>query len=432
MAVKMLHRHLLADPTTRARLTQEARAAASLSHPGIVAVYDVAIDEEAAAVILELVEGETLADRLRREVVLPPREAARIAAEVADALSHAHERGVVHRDVKAANVLLGLDGEARLADFGIARVLEEEATRLTDTGMIAGTLLYLAPEQLRGEPAGPPADVYGVGVLLAEMLSGQPPYQVSTPLALAEAQRTPPLAIGDAPPSLAVIVRQALDPDPERRPPSSGALAAGLREWLVGDAAPPPIDSAPDAPTLPAIPVPPVPPIPAVPAGSPPTAPDRPRPRWPSPATARAIAAVAAFAALVLLLLAVTQLDIPGPNLGAKSASPLPSPSATATPAPTPTALSVSEAVDAFKSLVETGEEAGLIEEEAAAELGDLADEVASAADDGTMGRINKTIRDLRRAIDKFEQDGRIGSNDMAASLRTAVDEIDAAAHRER
>ena len=199
VAVKVLHRHLLADPTTRARLIQEARAAASLSHPGIVAVYDVAIDEEAsAAVILELVEGESLADRLKREGALPPRAAVRIAAEVAEALAHAHERGVVHRDVKAANVLLGLDGEARLADFGIARLLEDEAQRLTDTGTIAGTLRYLAPEQLRGEPAGPPADVYAVGVLLTEMVSGQPPYQVSSPVALAEAQRTPPMMIEGA------------------------------------------------------------------------------------------------------------------------------------------------------------------------------------------------------------------------------------------
>ena len=155
-----MHRHLLADETTRARLTQEARAAAALSHPGIVAIYDVAIDRDSAAIIFELVEGGSLAEVLRRDRILPPRSAARIGAEVAEALDHAHQRGVVHRDVKAANVLIGPDGEARLVDFGIARILADEATQLTATGTITGTLRAMAPEQLRGEAVGPAADVY--------------------------------------------------------------------------------------------------------------------------------------------------------------------------------------------------------------------------------------------------------------------------------
>ncbi|MGH2392104.1 MAG: serine/threonine-protein kinase [Candidatus Limnocylindria bacterium] len=444
VAVKVLHRHLLADPTTRARLIQEARAAASLSHPGIVAVYDVAIDEEAsAAVILELVEGESLADRLKREGALPPRAAVRIAAEVAEALAHAHERGVVHRDVKAANVLLGVDGEARLADFGIARLLEDEAQRLTDTGTIAGTLRYLAPEQLRGEPAGPPADVYAVGALLTEMVSGQPPYQASSPVALAEAQRTPPLAIDGAPSSLSAIVRPTLDPDPERRPSSAAALAAELRGWLETDAAPGALDSAPDEPTLPAIPlpaapiVPPVPPIPlasevpAAPARSGPAARD---PRWSrrlSLVPAVLIAAVGMFVALVLLLAAVTVPNGPGSSPSpTASASPSASPSATASPTPAPAPLTLSEAIDAFKDLVDRGEEEGLIESDAAHDLDDLVDRIANALEDGTQGEVNRAFRNLRRAIDGFEQDGGIDSADMADRLGDAVDEIEAAAAR--
>jgi serine/threonine-protein kinase len=423
-------------------LIQEARAAASLSHPGIVAVYDVAIDEEAsAAVILELVEGESLADRLKREGALPPRAAVRIAAEVAEALAHAHERGVVHRDVKAANVLLGVDGAARLADFGIARLLEDEAQRLTDTGTVAGTLRYLAPEQLRGEPAGPPADVYAVGVLLTEMVSGQPPYQVSSPVALAEAQRTPPLAIEGAPPSLSNIVRPTLDPDPERRPSSAGALAAELRSWLETDAAPGGLDGAPDAPTLPAIPVPappivapplpPVPPAPAVlppPAGSGPDARDPRSQRRLSLVPAVVIAAVGMFVALLLLLAAVTVPDTPGSS-PSPTASASPSASASPRPTPTPVPLTASEAVDAFKDLVDSGEEEGLIDSEAAEDLHDLADEIASALEDGAQGKINRGLRDLRRAIDEFDRDGSIDS-DMAARLQDAVDEIEAAAAR--
>jgi len=441
VAVKVLHRHLLADPTTRARLIQEARAAASLSHPGIVAVYDVAIDEEAsAAVILELVEGESLADRLKREGALPPRAAVRIAAEVAEALAHAHERGVVHRDVKAANVLLGVDGEARLADFGIARLLEDEAQRLTDTGTIAGTLRYLAPEQLRGEPAGSPADVYAVGVLLTEMVSGQPPYQVSSPVALAEAQRTPPLAIEGAPPSLSTIVRPTLDPDPERRPSSAGALAAELRRWLETDAAPGGLDSAPDEPTLPAIPIsaapivaPPLPPVSAVPpppAGSVPGARDPRRQRRLSAVPAVVIAAVAMFVALVLLLAAITVPDGPASSPSpTASASPSSSPSATASPTPTPAPLTLSEAIEAFRDLVDSGEEEGLIDSDAAHDLHELADDVAKAVEDGTQGDVNRAFRDLRRAIDEFDRDGRIDS-DIATRLRDAVDEIESAAGR--
>jgi serine/threonine-protein kinase len=460
VAVKVLHRHLLGDATTRSRLIQEARAAASLSHPGIVAVYDVAIDEEAsAAVILELVEGESLADRIKREGALPPRAAVRIAAEVAEALAHAHERGIVHRDVKAANVLLGADGEARLVDFGIARVLADEAQRLTDTGTIAGTLRYVAPEQLRGEPAGPPADVYAVGVLLTEMVSGKPPYQVDSPVALAEAQRTPPMAIEGAPPSLSAIIRPTLDPDPDRRPSSAGTLAEELRNWLETDAAPGPLDSASDAPTLPAIPLPGVPVVPAtyadasappVPAAaapsgaelsdpaspSPPAPPAPPAdratgttrpPRRPPPLAQSVLAAVGILIALLLLLALVTDSDRTKP-----SPSPTPSPSPEASPSPIPTpapALTLSEAVDAFKDLVNSGEEDGLIESEAAKHLRDRADEIAKVAgdDDGGQGQINKAIRDLRRAIDEFERDGRIGSADMANRLREAVGAIEGA-----
>jgi eukaryotic-like serine/threonine-protein kinase len=437
VAVKVLHRHLLADPATRARLILEARAAASLSHPGIVAVYDVAIDEEAsAAVILELVEGESLADRLKREGALPPRAAVRIAAEVAEALAHAHGRGVVHRDVKAANVLLGVNGEARLADFGIARLLEDEAQRLTDTGTIAGTLRYLAPEQLRGEPAGPPADVYALGVLLTEMVSGQPPYQVSSPVALAEAQRTPPLAIEGAPPSLSAIVRPTLDPDPEGRPSSAGALAAELRSWLETDAAPGALDSAPDAPTLTAIPVPlltPAPsvsPVPPALTGAPPTPSERPRAQRLSPVPAAVIAAIVMFVALVLVLAAVTEprepVSSPSPTA---SASPSPSPSASPTPTPAPAPLTFSEAMEAFQDLVDRGEEEDLIEGEAAEDLSDLANDIEKAVEDGSQGDVNKAFRDLRRAIDEFGRDGRI-VDDTAASLQDAVDEIETAAAR--
>jgi hypothetical protein len=231
VAVKLLHPHLLPDEAARARFEREARAAAALAHPGIVAVFDVEASASRAAIIFELVDGETLADRLAREGALAPAEAARIGAELAEALAHAHERGIVHRDVKPGNVLLERDGRARLVDFGIARLLERESAHLTTAGMITGTLRYLAPEQLAGEEATPSTDLYALGAVLFEMLTGRPAFEATNPVSLVEAQRHPPDSIAGVPPGLAAICLSALDPDPAQRPVSAEAMAAKLRAW---------------------------------------------------------------------------------------------------------------------------------------------------------------------------------------------------------
>jgi serine/threonine protein kinase len=231
VALKLLHAHLLPEQAAGARFEREARAAAALAHPGIVAVFDVEASASRAAIIFELVDGETLADRLARDGALPPAEAARIGAELAEALAHAHERGIVHRDIKPGNVLLERDGRARLVDFGIARLLERESAHLTTAGTVTGTLRYLAPEQLAGEDASPSTDLYALGAVLFEMLAGRPAFEAATPVALVDAQRHPPAAIAGVPPGLAEISLTALDPDPARRPASAAAMAAELRTW---------------------------------------------------------------------------------------------------------------------------------------------------------------------------------------------------------
>ncbi|MDQ6683186.1 MAG: serine/threonine protein kinase, partial [Chloroflexota bacterium] len=234
VAIKLLHGHLLPDERSRRRLAAEARAVASLSHRSIVRVYDVDVVGERPAIILELVEGGTLAQRLERDGRIPARDAARIGADLADALFHAHKRGIVHRDLKPANVLLDAAGRAKLADFGIARLLGEAADRMTMTGTVIGTLRYMAPEQLAGDSVGPRADLFSLGVMLHEALAGQPPFPASTPLALAEQQAagTPPLA--DVDPGLAAIVAAALAPDLAHRPRHAGEMAGALRAWLDG------------------------------------------------------------------------------------------------------------------------------------------------------------------------------------------------------
>lgn len=240
VAVKRLHAHLLPDEGSRKRLAAEARAAAQLSHPVIVDVYDVDTHGDSPAIVMELVDGESLASRIARDGPLSPGDAARVTADVADALYHAHQRGVVHRDVKPGNVLLSADGRTRLVDFGIARSLAESAERLTQAGTVMGTLSAMAPEQLAGGPIGPRTDLYGLGVVLHEALTGRPPYAgaSASPVALAEAQRAGPPPLEGVDPTLAALVAACLAPQPENRPLHAGALAAALRAWMAGDSSP--------------------------------------------------------------------------------------------------------------------------------------------------------------------------------------------------
>ena len=238
VAVKRLHPHLLPDESSRLRLAAEARAAASLSHPVIVDVYDVDATGESAALIMELVDGESLSARLARSGPMPERMAASLVADLADALYHAHQRGVIHRDVKPGNVLIGADGRTRLVDFGIAHSLAAASERLTLTGTVIGTPSAMAPEQLVGGPITPRTDLYGLGVVLFEALAGRPPYPPTPPVALAALQRTGPPRLDGVDPPLARLVEACLAFDPGDRPLHAGALATALREWLAGAASP--------------------------------------------------------------------------------------------------------------------------------------------------------------------------------------------------
>ena len=231
VAVKVLHPDLVSDSASRARFLEEARTAAALSHPSIVAVHDVHVNGPLAALVLEHVDGETLAARLARDGALPAGEAAWIAGEIADALRHAHARGVVHRDVKPGNILLGRDGHARLADFGIARMSLDRGVSAGIPG-VEGTLRYMAPEQLAGAPPGPAADVFSLGAVLHEMLTGEAPFDAATPWELAPRQAAGPVAAERLPHALAPLVFACLDPDPRRRPP-----AAVVARWAHGQIA---------------------------------------------------------------------------------------------------------------------------------------------------------------------------------------------------
>ena len=230
VALKVLPAGAALDERLAIRFLREARTAARLRHPGIVPVFGTGHEQGVLFFAMELVDGESLADRIDRGPV-PPAAAARIAAEVAHALQHAHEAGLIHRDVKPDNVILGADGRARLADFGLVHDLQ--GARLTRSHYVLGTPAYSAPEQARGEPVDPRSDIYGVGAVLYAMLTGKPPFEGEVPAAVLGrlvSERPPSLARAAprAPRALVAICERAMAREPERRYPHAGELAAEL------------------------------------------------------------------------------------------------------------------------------------------------------------------------------------------------------------
>jgi eukaryotic-like serine/threonine-protein kinase len=228
VAVKLLSDHLADDKEIRTRFLREARIAAALNHPNVVDVYDLGERDGLPFIVMELVEGETLAGLLAREGRLEPRRAVELALQACAGLEHAHRAGMVHRDVKPGNLLLRRDGTVKIADFGIAR-LADSATRLTQVGTILGTAAYLAPEQADGGKVSAATDVYGLGAVLYEALSGRPPYGAdSLPELLARQRRGDLEPLEGAPQELEAAVFRALALDPADRPPSAGAFARQL------------------------------------------------------------------------------------------------------------------------------------------------------------------------------------------------------------
>ncbi|MDA8063695.1 MAG: serine/threonine-protein kinase, partial [Actinomycetota bacterium] len=244
VAVKLLRQAMTADPGMRARFDREARSAASLNHPNVVAVYDSGEDAGRAFLVMERLPGETLADRMRSGPV-DPEWLRGIALDVLSALDAAHRRRIVHRDIKPGNILIAADGRAKVADFGIAKAIRdggdargaEPATAdLTTVGMLVGTIAYLSPEQIRGEQASPQSDLYALGVVLYEALGGRKPYPAGEPVAQARAVvegAAPDIAElrPDVPPGLAAVVRRAMS----RAPGDRFASASSMRDALLGE-----------------------------------------------------------------------------------------------------------------------------------------------------------------------------------------------------
>jgi eukaryotic-like serine/threonine-protein kinase len=236
VALKVLHAHFGDDEEYVERFRREARAVAQLSHPNIVTVIDRGDADGHQFIVFELIDGESLKELVQRTGPLPARRAIELVAAVADGLAFAHEQGIVHRDVKPQNVLLNVDGEPKVTDFGIARSLEVEHG-MTQTGTVMGTSSYLSPEQANGQPVTPATDVYSLGVVLYELLTGEVPFPGDNAVAVAMKQlnEAPPSLLArrpDVPVRLAAAVDRALEKEPERRFASMRELASELRLCL--------------------------------------------------------------------------------------------------------------------------------------------------------------------------------------------------------
>ncbi|MGH8908752.1 MAG: Stk1 family PASTA domain-containing Ser/Thr kinase [Egibacteraceae bacterium] len=248
VAAKMLHSRYASDPSFLQRFRREAQAAASLNHPNVVAVYDTGDSDGRPFIVMEYVRGRSLRDVLRSEEILPER-AAEIVGEAALALHYAHERGLVHRDVKPANIMISDDGQVKVADFGIARAVN--ADTVTQTAAVFGTAAYISPEQAKGETVDRRGDIYSLGVVLYEMLAHRPPFEGDSAVALAykhvSSEPVPPSQLNpEVSPQLDAVVRAAMAKRPADRYQTARDLHDDLRRAVAGQrvSAPPPPPTA--------------------------------------------------------------------------------------------------------------------------------------------------------------------------------------------
>jgi serine/threonine-protein kinase len=238
VAIKVLPPQLAYDEEFVQRFLREAQAAASLSHPNIVVVHDVGEQGGLYYIVMEFLEGQTLKDLIQREGALSPVRAARILEQVAAALDYAHQRGFVHRDIKPANIFVGPDDRVKLTDFGIAKAVSE-AEQLTRTGMLVGTPEYMSPEQAAGTPIDHRTDLYALGVVLYQMMTGQVPHRGTTPHSILHAiiYDPPPLPRqlnAAVPPAIEQVILKALAKQPGDRYQRGVDMAAALRAALAG------------------------------------------------------------------------------------------------------------------------------------------------------------------------------------------------------
>jgi eukaryotic-like serine/threonine-protein kinase len=424
VAVKVLRPDLAAEAGFVDRFRREARHAASLVHPTLVTVFDSGVDGGAVFIVMELVAGRTLRTVLDESGPIDPDEAVRIAAAICEGLEVAHSAGIVHRDIKPANVLLTPGGGVKVFDFGIARADGSES--LTLTGKVLGTVAYLAPEQARGEQVGPAADVYALGCVLFEMLTGEPPFRADTPVALVMRQVNdpppPPSSVRPGlPEDLDRVVLAMLSKDPGQRPAPAGAVRASLLETVAGGVARP-VRPDPSAPTVAAATVPT----------------DRGTTMRLPGATADAgwrrhlPAGIAAgtgwrrhvplgitVGAVVLVLIGLG-IELAGSGGPPSAASTHRSTTTTTTTSTTTTAPPTAQAALAsLRSTIESGASSGAIDSRAESQLLQKVDAAQTALDNGSPQAARSPMTDLEQQLADLQSQG-----DVNSSAASSIDQL--------
>jgi serine/threonine-protein kinase len=442
VAIKELSGPWLRDPTAMTRFDREARTAARLAHPNIVAVHDVGADGDSRYLVMELVEGTTVAALIENDP-LPIDRVIAIAAQTCDALTAAHDAGVIHRDIKPANLIVTADGVAKICDFGIARALSELAElSITGPAIAMGSTSYMAPEQVAGEPIDGRADLYSLGCTMYAMLTGAPPFTGDTPMEVLERHlHDTPVPVlrhrADAPTALAALVGRLLAKDPADRPATAGEVKSRLLAVRNGQTAGVPVVQPYSAP------IGGPDPAPNRAAGlasgeSPRRSPRRSR-RWLVAALSAIVAAMAVTAVVLLsrphALPGTTSPDAPAAagtgvattgdatpgsapgqpagqpatSAGASGAPP-PSvvpPSATGpvptTPAP-PTVDPVTAIRRSISELVATAD----LQTKGAEDLGRKVDEYVRAVDDGKFDDAAKRVREMRQKLSDLQRERKV------------------------
>jgi len=416
VAFKVLGGWLANDGTFVERFRREALAAARISHPNLVAVFDAGSEDGVHYIVMEHVPGETLADVLRRDGRLHPDRAIRIAASVADALEVAHAARIVHRDVKPANVMLTPDGRTKLMDLGIARSIDGES--ITHTSSILGTAGYISPEQARGDPVDHRSDIYSLGCVLYEMLTGRQPFEAQDPLGVAYKHvhevPVPPASIESSiPPALEAVTLRAMAKEPSERFQSVADMASALDDR-----------TAPVAPVAATTPMPALTRT-ALPAARTDTLPrrvDRVRRRR---SLVPVLLVLAALALLGGLAFALFGGDRPS-GLAAPADSPSPSPSSSpsSSPSPTPTPLDpVQGAIDALQGVVAQGVSDGTIRDKAAEEIQKGIDEALHEFTAGDTDKALEKLGDLERKVDDLVDHDEIAHSEKQ-KLEKAIEEL--------
>jgi beta-lactam-binding protein with PASTA domain/tRNA A-37 threonylcarbamoyl transferase component Bud32 len=240
VAVKVLSERFSRDRSFVERFRREAQAAANLNHPNIVSLFDYGSDDDTYFIVMEFIDGSSLSDIIRREGALMPERAAEIASDVARALDRAHAQGLVHRDIKSGNIMITRTGQTKVTDFGIARAVGRDGEQtMTQTGMVIGTAAYLSPEQAQGNPVDGRSDVYSLGVVLFEMLTGRTPFSGDTALSIAykHVREDPPRPSElnrDVSPQLDAVALKALAKNPDNRYSSAAEMSEDLQRFMHG------------------------------------------------------------------------------------------------------------------------------------------------------------------------------------------------------